>query len=70
MRTLAILLAVTLAAAPAPLLAQIKAGEAVKKTAAKKDAAKKQPAKPKGKAAAKDDAAKKPGAKPPVKLKE
>ena len=69
MRTLAILLAVTLAAAPAPLLAQIKAGEAVKKAAAKKDAAKKQPAKPKGNAAAKDDA-KKPGAKPPVKLKE
>ena len=62
MRTLAILLAATLAAAPAPLLAQFKPGEAAKKEAAKKGAAKNEAAK-------KDDAAKKPGqAKPSVKL--
>ena len=80
MRTLAILLAATLAAAPAPLLAQFKPGEAAKKEAAKKGAAKKgaakkeaakkqPPANMKGRVANQDEAAKKPApAKPAVKL--
>ena len=75
MRTLAILLAATLAATPAPLLAQFKPGEAAKKEAAKKSAAKNEaakkqpPAKMKGRVANQDEAAKKPApAKPAVKL--